>query len=136
MEEVFEVFGGIASALIGILFWFFIIRLIFRNVRNKQNSVKKVTTSQKKVTQSAKPAAGQQRPAPAKKKTVVHDRSIQDTENDWLSQQLKEERRALREVSAMFELKQSHAGTCDAQKVKQEHEDRCAAEKLRKDSRK
>ncbi len=53
---------------------------------------------------------------------------IRDDENDWLSQQLREEQRLLRKTSAMFDLRQSHFSDCDAGRLKSEHAENCNAE--------
>lgn len=60
---------------------------------------------------------------------------LEDDEHDWLAEQLREEERAYRRVSAMFQLKMSHAMNCNADRLRYEHENNCAAEQLRRDCR-
>ena len=47
--------------------------------------------------------------------------------NDWLSEQLNEERKAFRRTSDMFDLKEHHANSCDAQLLKEFHRFICDA---------
>ena len=64
------------------------------------------------------------------------DRIIHDDKNDWLSQQLAEEKRSERLMSAMFGLKLEHALDCPAEKIRDEHAADCDAEKVKRYSRK
>lgn len=70
-------------------------------------------------------AAAEQAAKNARKVSSLYERrrpsspdAVCDSKDDWLSQQLKEEKRALREVSAMFQLKASHETSCDAEELK------------------
>ena len=45
-------------------------------------------------------------------------RKLEDRDNDWLAQQLAEERRSLIHISDMLDLKLSHEADCDAKMVK------------------
>ena len=64
------------------------------------------------------------------------DRIIHDDRNDWLSQQLAEEKRSERLMSAMFGLKLEHALDCDAGKIRDAHAANCDAEEVKRYSRK
>jgi len=61
---------------------------------------------------------------------------LEDDRNDWLACQLREEQRAYREVSEMFESKLSHLSNCAAENLRLDHTLRCAARQLAEDSRK
>ncbi len=50
-----------------------------------------------------------------------------DRANDWLAQQLREEHRAFRVTSEMFDLKIEHASHCDAKLMEQFHRKYCDA---------
>ncbi len=52
---------------------------------------------------------------------------MEDRNHDWLAGQLREERRALRRTSEMFDLKVAHASSCDAQMIKDFHSRQCDA---------
>ncbi|MCQ2401738.1 MAG: hypothetical protein MJ059_07435 [Lachnospiraceae bacterium] len=52
------------------------------------------------------------------KRAMTASDAIRDSKDDWLSHQLKEEQRALRDVSAMFQLKVSHEASCDAEELR------------------
>lgn len=51
-------------------------------------------------------------------KTSSVSELMDDRENDWLANQLREEHHAFRRISAMFELKSEHAAHCDAKMLK------------------
>lgn len=51
-----------------------------------------------------------------------------DKANDWLAQQLREEHRAFKLTSEMFDLKIEHASHCDARLIEQFHRRHCDAE--------
>ena len=59
-----------------------------------------------------------------KKNSVLRD----DKENDWLARQLREEHRAFKVTSEMFDLKIEHASHCDARLLEQFHKRNCDAE--------
>lgn len=50
-----------------------------------------------------------------------------DKNNDWLAQQLREEHRAFKVTSEMFDLKIEHAHHCDAKLLEQFHRRNCDA---------
>ena len=51
-----------------------------------------------------------------------------DKTNDWLARQLREEHRAFKATSEMFDLKIEHASHCDARLIEQFHRRTCDAE--------
>ena len=51
-----------------------------------------------------------------------------DKDNDWLARQLREEHRAFRMTSEMFDLKIEHASHCDARLLEQFHRRNCTAD--------
>lgn len=123
----------IISAVISIVVWAFIACTVITIIKGKKGIKPKVNGSKrpvKKDSASGRPvrAAGKMR--------ISSDMTVHDNANDWLSQQLRDERRALRETSAMFEMKMSHMKNCDAELLRSLHEKDCDAEKLRKASRK
>ncbi len=50
-----------------------------------------------------------------------------DRNNDWLARQLREEHKAFKETSEMFDLKIEHASHCDARYIEQFHRRNCDA---------
>ena len=50
-----------------------------------------------------------------------------DKANDWLARQLREEHRAFKATSEMFDLKIEHASHCDAKLLEQFHRRNCTA---------
>ena len=50
-----------------------------------------------------------------------------DRANDWLAKQLREEHRAFKATSEMFDLKIEHASHCDAKILEQFHKRNCQA---------
>ncbi len=50
-----------------------------------------------------------------------------DRNNDWLARQLREEHKAFKETSEMFDLKIEHASHCDAKYIEQFHRRNCDA---------
>ncbi len=50
-----------------------------------------------------------------------------DRSNDWLARQLREEHKAFKETSEMFDLKIEHASHCDARFIEQFHRRNCDA---------
>ena len=50
-----------------------------------------------------------------------------DRENDWLAQQLREEHKAFKATSEMFDLKIEHASHCDSRLLEQYHRRNCTA---------
>ncbi len=50
-----------------------------------------------------------------------------DRNNDWLAQQLREEHKAFKATSEMFDLKIEHASHCDARLLEQFHRRNCTA---------
>lgn len=61
-----------------------------------------------------------------KKSSVLKD----DKNNDWLAQQLREEHRAFKMTSEMFDLKIEHASHCDARLLAQFHKQNCDANSI------
>ena len=59
----------------------------------------------------------------SKNSSVLRD----DRANDWLAQQLREEHRAFKVTSEMFDLKIEHASHCDAKLMEQFHRKYCDA---------
>ena len=51
-----------------------------------------------------------------------------DRNNDWLARQLRDEHRAFKLTSEMFDLKIEHASHCDAKLLEQFHRRNCSAE--------
>ena len=51
-----------------------------------------------------------------------------DRNNDWLARQLREEHRAFKMTSEMFDLKIEHASHCDARLLEQFHRRNCTVE--------
>lgn len=51
-----------------------------------------------------------------------------DRDNDWLARQLREEHRAFKLTSEMFDLKIEHASHCDARLLEQFHRHNCTAD--------
>lgn len=48
-----------------------------------------------------------------------------DRSNDWLAKQLSDERRAYREMRDMFDLRDEHRSSCEAEMIKRFHEQNC-----------
>ena len=156
MGEFFDVAGSALSTILGVVFWIFIVRLIIGLLKPNAFSKKGKTASQKKPKAPAQRASFEEarkqaeQTAAARKKTAAKKReqkklyrafdpsggSVHDSADDWLSQQLKEERKSLREVSAMFELKMHHQETCAAERLRESHAENCDAEKVKRASRK
>ena len=63
------------------------------------------------------------------------DAGLQDDRHDWLAEQLAEERRAYRNVSAMFQMKMRHMQNCAAENARLDHALHCDARQLAEDSR-
>ncbi len=59
-----------------------------------------------------------------KSNSVLRD----DRNNDWLAKQLRDEHRAFKMTSEMFDLKIEHASHCDARLLEQFHRRNCTAE--------
>ncbi|MBO4266525.1 MAG: hypothetical protein J5910_04975 [Lachnospiraceae bacterium] len=59
-----------------------------------------------------------------KNSSVLRD----DKENDWLARQLREEHRAFKATSEMFDLKIEHASHCDSRLLQQFHHRNCSAD--------
>ena len=51
-----------------------------------------------------------------------------DRNSDWLARQLRDEEKAMRNISDMFQLKQEHANKCDAEFIRRFHESYCDAD--------
>ena len=119
MEEIF-------STLFTIIFVVFVIAVAnSKRLMKKRN--KRPSTIAGRVESAKKAKYGT--PAQAAARVKAADRSkqryvssapdaVRDLKDDWLSEQLKEEQKALREVSAMFQLKASHAASCEAEELK------------------
>ncbi len=60
----------------------------------------------------------------AKNSSVLRD----DRTNDWLARQLREEHRAFKATSEMFDLKIEHASHCDSKLIEQFHHRYCDAD--------
>ena len=58
-----------------------------------------------------------------KNSSVLRD----DKANDWLAQQLRDEHKAFKATSEMFDLKIEHASHCDARLLEQFHRRNCTA---------
>lgn len=50
-----------------------------------------------------------------------------DKNNDWLARQLRDEHKAFKATSEMFDLKIEHASHCDARLIEQYHRRNCSA---------
>ena len=59
-----------------------------------------------------------------KNSSVLRD----DKANDWLAQQLRDEHKAFKTTSEMFDLKIEHASHCDARLLEQFHRRNCQAD--------
>ena len=142
--------------LIPIIIWAAVILLIIVRVKvGNKKTKKKTTTIESIVREAAVKGAGAATPkkaaemavkqfldpAPAasaaasNRKGTLSAAGIHDDKNDWLSQQLAEEKRSERLMSAMFGLKLEHALDCPAEKIRDEHAANCDAEKVRRYSR-
>ena len=148
------------ESLIAIIIWAAVIFLIIVRMKTGNKKAKKKTTTIETVVREAAvngakaaaphkvaeqvalklmssdlaaPAAAAQ-PA-AHRKGTLSAAGIHDDKNDWLSQQLAEEKRSERLMSAMFGLKLEHALDCPAEKIRDEHAANCDAEKVRRYSR-
>lgn len=53
---------------------------------------------------------------------------LEDRRNDWLAQQLAEERKAQKLVSDMFIMQMQHEMMCESDRVRREHERHCDAD--------
>ena len=141
--------------LIPIIIWAAVIFLIIVRMKTGNKKAKKKTTTIESIVREAavkgagaatpKKAAemavkqlldpAQAEPAAAHRKGTLFAAGIHDDKNDWLSQQLAEEKRSERLMSAMFGLKLEHALDCPAEKIRDEHAANCDAEKVRRYSR-
>lgn len=152
------------DTLIPIIIWAVIICFVFAKVNaQKAKPQKKRSTIETVVRESAAKGAQAASPQQAAKMTAqqlkqraaqqkkVNEVSVQpavyrkgtlsaagihDDRNDWLSQQLTEEKKAERLISAMFGLKLEHALDCPAEKIRDEHAANCDAEEVKRYSRK
>ena len=142
--------------LIPIIIWAAVIFLIIVRMKTgNKKAKKKTTTIESIVREAAGKGAGAATPkraaemaakqlmsparetpaAASNRKGTLSAAGIHDDRNDWLSQQLAEEKRSERLMSAMFGLKLEHALDCPAEKVRDEHAANCDAEKVRRYSR-
>lgn len=125
MEEVI-------SSLFFLFFILFLVKIANKQ-RAKGKNVRKPTTiasrvemvrpenfgsEQQAAVRAAKSVKPESPAAAAVKYRGISSDIVRDSQDDWLSQQLKEEQRALREVSAMFQLKNSHVASCDAEALR------------------
>lgn len=119
MEEVF-------STLFTIIFVVFVIA-VANSKRLMKKKAKRPSTIASRVESAKKAEYGTPEQAAARAKAVKKSKqrysssapdAIRDSKDDWLSGQLREEQKALREVSAMFQLKASHAESCEAEELK------------------
>ena len=124
--------GGIISALI--LFW--VVYVVVKKAKNSQDA-----TVQKNRQPVFKPASAARprgftnyRPhkditsvsrdmGDSKNSSILRD----DRANDWLARQLRDEHRAFKLTSEMFDLKIEHASHCDAKLLEQFHHKHCDA---------
>ena len=63
-----------------------------------------------------------------REREVLVTKMMEDREHDWLARQLAEEKRALRRMSEMFDIKISHSKSWDAESLKRFHAENCSAE--------
>lgn len=61
---------------------------------------------------------------------AIGNKLMDDRNNDWLANQLREEHRAFKRTSEMFELKIEHVSHCDARYIEQFHHRYCDANKI------
>ena len=61
---------------------------------------------------------------------AIGNKLMDDRNNDWLANQLREEHRAFKKTSEMFELKIEHVAHCDARYIEQFHHRYCDANKI------
>ncbi len=118
------------SGLIGVLIWAFIIFFIVRRViksgitaGGKTNAAAKSKARKYTNYRPHKDIVSVTRDMGDKNNSVLRD----DTNNDWLAKQLREEHRAFKMTSEMFDLKIEHASHCDARLMAQFHRSNCDA---------
>ena len=125
---------GSFGEIIIVALTFFLICMSALRAKNKRKPQKKPTPS---------PAApqmqttGQLRKNP-KPTAMTSDRhmsslhesfkNLEDRNNDWLANQLKEEKALEGKLSAMYYLKKNHEANCDAKKIRDVHRRNCDAE--------
>ncbi len=63
-----------------------------------------------------------------REREVLVTKMMEDREHDWLAGQLAEEKRALRRMSEMFDIKISCSKSWDAEALKRFHAENCSAE--------
>jgi hypothetical protein len=109
--------------VIFMLIWIKVIVSIIKAATRVDN--KKQTNHTTVKTQSVRPA---RKTAVYKKdKKAQIDNALEDRHNDWLAQQLREERMASSFVNEMFQLKTEHQSNCDSSYVKNSHQRQCDA---------
>lgn len=124
------------STLITIIIWAVVIFYVIVKIKaGNKKTKKRTTTIESVVREAAAKGAAAAQPA-AYRKGTLSAAGIHDDRNDWLSQQLAEEKRSERLMSAMFGLKLEHALDCPAEKIRDEHAANCDAEEVKRYSRK
>ena len=63
-----------------------------------------------------------------REREVMVTKMMEDREHDWLARQLAEERRALKRMSEMFDIKISRSKSWDAEALRRFHAENCSAE--------
>ena len=124
------------SALIYLVIMGFIIYSVIKKakkatggslVNNSQNTAAKATARRPRGYTNYRPhkdIISVSRDMGDKNSSVLRD----DRSNDWLAKQLREEHRAFKLTSEMFDLKIEHASHCDARLLEQFHKRNCSAE--------
>lgn len=103
------VFEGMFPFIIVVLI--FVIVLIVNIVKNVKRANNK---KPKRVAPAGPEGLDRTFSASGDEKAIRAYRRLEDRENDWLAQQLREEKASERKFSAMFGLKLEHALRCDA----------------------
>ena len=117
------------SALISVFIWAIVIWfIIYKGIKSSTSGAKKTTASKPKARtytnyKPHKDIISVSREMGDKNSSVLRD----DTNNDWLARQLRDEHKAFKMTSEMFDLKIEHASHCDARLLEQYHRRNCDA---------
>jgi len=151
------------SGIIPIIIWVFLILMFLISVANKKkkgakkgqtakpgmaNQVRMMQDKQERMEEHAAQRVTREVNTYARRASRAYEHyektggagkvrlELEDDKNDWLACQLREEQKAYREVSEMFEAKLSHLSNCAAENLRLDHTLRCAAKALVEESRK
>ncbi|MCR5673844.1 MAG: hypothetical protein K6F87_09055 [Lachnospiraceae bacterium] len=124
--------SGLLSTLIVIIAFFMVITKVLKNAASDTAKTKTVRGA----VRTGKPAPRYTNYRPHKDIISV-SRDMGDSKgnstlrddraNDWLARQLREEHKAFKATSEMFDLKIEHASHCDARLLEQFHKNNCTA---------